>query len=88
MTDLFSESASPVSIKITQEDLPHVYDDAFTVKARRWGTFVSQDLQGADLVTSSSDDGCIAATRWYLKARQEGFTEEATRYDGTVESKL
>ena len=30
----------------------------------------------------------IAATRGYLKAKQEGFTEEATQYDGTVGGKL
>jgi len=48
------------------------YDDAFTVKRQRWGTFVSHDLKGAALITSLKEELCVAATRWYLKARQDG----------------
>jgi hypothetical protein len=70
------------------EDQQKTYDDAFTIKKQRWGTFVSHDLDGAALITSMTEEQCIAATRWYLKAGQEGFTEEATRYDGTVGGKL
>jgi len=70
------------------EDQQAIYDKAFTVRKQRWGTFVSRDLDGNGLITSLDEEGCIAATRWYLKARQEGFTEEATQYDGTVGGKL
>jgi hypothetical protein len=35
-----------------------------------------------------TEEECIRATRWYLKARQEGFTEQAATYDGVVGGKL
>lgn len=70
------------------EDQLTIYDDAFTVRKQRWGTFVSHDLNGNDLITSMDEQKCIAATRWYLKARQEGFTGDAIQYDGTVGGKL
>jgi hypothetical protein len=63
-------------------------DDCFYVKTHPWGTVQSYDAEGNGLVTSLTEDKCIAATRWYLKARQDGFTEESTRYDGTVGGKL
>ena len=80
----------PATISVIKEDLPKspVYEDAFTVKKQRWGTFVSHDLDGEALITSLTEERCIAATRWYLKARQEGFTEDVTQYDGTVGGKL
>lgn len=64
-----------------------IYDDAFTVTRQRWGTFVSRDLEGNGLVTSMSEEQCVAATRWYLKARQEGF-EDAKTYESVVGGKL
>ena len=81
----------PATVKVIKEEVEvpqeTIYDDAFTVKKQRWGTFVSHDLDGGALITSMDEDGCIAATRWYLKARQEGF-EEASVYEGTVGGKL
>ena len=79
---------NPDAINIIEEELPVVYDEAFTVKTQRWGTFVSHDLDGKALVTSLSKEGCINATRWYLKGRQEGFMEVTTQYEGTVTGKL
>lgn len=79
---------SPAPVKITQEDLPNVYDEAFTIKTQRWGTFVSQDLKGTNLVTSLSEGGCIASTRWYLKGLQEGFPETVAKYDSSAAGKL
>jgi hypothetical protein len=65
-----------------------VIDGAFFVRKQKWGTFVSYDLNEKELITSLTEETCIAATRWYLKARQDGFTEGATTYDGTVGGKL
>ena len=70
---------NPASIKINPDDLPHIYDEAFTMKEQRWGTFVSQNLQGANLITSLSGESCIASTRWYLKWCQEGSNLDVTR---------
>lgn len=63
------------------------YDDAFTVKKQRWGTYVSYDLEGNGLITSLTEEQCINATRWYLKEKQEGF-EDAKTYDSVVGGKL
>ena len=63
-------------------------DDAFTVDRAKWGTFRSYDTEGKALVTSLTEDDCINATRFYLKAQQEGFTGEVSNYDGTVGGKL
>lgn len=65
-----------------------IYDEAFTVKKQRWGTFVSYDLDGNGLITSLNEEGCIAATRWYLKAKQDGFEEVETKYESVVGGKL
>jgi len=43
---------------------------------------------GKQLVTSFTEDECIKATRFYLKGRQEGFSEPEVIHDGTVEGKL
>lgn len=63
-------------------------DDAFTVDKHRWGTWTSLDSEGNKLITSLTEESCIEATRCYLKWRQEGFTEEASSYDGVVDGKL
>jgi uncharacterized lipoprotein NlpE involved in copper resistance len=63
-------------------------DGCFTVDKARWGTWRSFDQEGKPIITSLTEEECIAATRWYLKQRQEGFTEQATTYDGVVGGKL
>ena len=65
-----------------------VIDGAFTVRKQKWGTYVSYAEDGTELITSLTEELCISATRWWLKARQDGFTENATTYDGTVGGKL
>lgn len=65
-----------------------MYDDAFNVDAKKWGTFTSYDAEGQALITSLTEEQCVSATRWYLKARQEGFTEEGSTYAGEVGGKL
>jgi len=62
-------------------------DEAFYVEKKRWGTYQSYDKEGTGLVTSLSEEQCISATRFYLKGRQEGFTESAT-YASKVDGKL
>jgi hypothetical protein len=64
-------------------------DEAFTVDKARWGTYRSYDKEGKGLVTSLTEEHCIAATRFYLKSLQEGgFTEEGATYNGEVTGKL
>lgn len=70
------------------EEQPTVHDESFTVRKQRWGTFVSYDLEGNGLITSLTEELCIAATRWYLKARQDGFEETAAKYESVVGGKL
>lgn len=78
----------PSTISIIQEDLPKVHDEAFTVKKQRWGTFDSYDLDGKNIITSLTEESCIAATRWYLKAKQDGFEDAVMKYESTVGGKL
>ena len=69
-------------------DDTHFIDEAFTVDKARWGTWRSFDRDGKELITSMTEEQCIAATRWYLKQRQEGLTDQASTYDGVVSGKL
>jgi hypothetical protein len=62
-------------------------DDAFYVDERKYGLWYSTDKEGNGLVTSLTEDSCISATRYFLKGRQEGFSESKT-YDGQVGGKL
>ena len=66
---------------------PDYIDDVFYVKKHRWGTWVSYDKQDKPIITSLTEEQCISATRFYLKGRQEGFSESQT-YEGTVGGKL
>ena len=64
-------------------------EPAFTVVKQRWGTFTSIDSDGNKLVTSMTEDQCVAATHFYLKGKQEGeFTGPEATYDGSVAGKL
>jgi len=78
----------PNTINIIKPEITNVYDETFTVKKQRWGTFVSYDLEGAPIITSMTEELCVEATRWYLKAKQDGFGETATKYESTVGGKL
>jgi len=66
------------------------YDETFVVKKQRWGTHVSYSLtDNQPLITSLTLEGCIAATRFYLKGQQEGWEGHQSRsYEGTVGGKL
>ena len=63
-------------------------DEAFTVDKARWGTWRSFDTEGKGIITSLTEEQCISATRWFLKQKQEGFTEGEPTYDSTVGGKL
>ena len=65
---------------------PKLIDDTFTVEKARF-LWHSKDKDGNGLVSALTEDACIKATRFYLKGRQEGFTE-TTKYEGTVGGKL
>jgi hypothetical protein len=62
-------------------------DDAFYVDEKKYGLWYSTDKEGNGLITSLTEESCISATRFYLKGRQEGFSESKT-YDGQVGGKL
>ena len=61
-------------------------DDAFYVEKARF-LWHSIDKEGNGLVSALTEESCISGTRFYLKGRQEGFTE-TTKYKGTVGGKL
>lgn len=62
-------------------------DDCFYVEQRNYGLWGSTNKDGNGLITSLTEDQCLSATRYYLKGRQEGFTESRT-YEGQVGGKL
>ena len=75
----------------TKLDTEHttLIDGAFTVDRHRWGTWVSLDADGVKLITSLTEEDCIAATRFYLKGLQEGWDDaNTTKHEGTVGGKL
>ncbi len=64
-------------------------DDAFYVEQKKYGLWQSHYPDGGGIITSLNEHQCVTATRWYLKAKQEGFDKsEAKTYDGTVGGKL
>lgn len=64
-------------------------DGCFTVDKARWGTWRSFDKDGKEIITSLTEEQCIAATRWYLKGLQEGFGDDnVVTHEGTVGGKL
>jgi len=67
-----------------------LYDDCFFVEEKKYGLWSSTDKEGNGIITSLTEEECVRATRWYLKAKQEGEfdkTEQKT-YSGEVGGKL
>ena len=62
-------------------------DDAFYLEQKKYGLWYSIDKEGNGLITSLTENSCISATRFYLKGRQEGFSESKS-YEGIVGGKL
>ncbi len=65
-----------------------IIDECFYVSKTRWGTWCSFDLQDNKIVTSLSEEQCIAATKFYLKGKQDGWGETSKTYEGIVGGKL
>ena len=65
-------------------------DDAFRVYKTKYGLWHSAAKDGEELVTAMTEQQCIDGTRFYLKGRQEGWSEDSSRVlnDGKVGGKL
>jgi hypothetical protein len=64
-----------------------LYDEAFYVEKTSWDSWKSYDKDGNALITSLTQQTCVATTRFYLKGKQEGW-EETKTYSGKVDGKL
>jgi hypothetical protein len=73
--------------KLMEYKVEQLYDDAFYVREKKYGLWYSTDREGNGLITSLTEQSCIQATRFYLKGRQEGFSESRS-YEGEVGGKL
>ena len=73
---------------MTKPEEQTLIDGCFSVMQQRWGTWISESKDGEKLITSATCALCVDATRWYLKARQEGFTDPSATYNGVVDGKL
>jgi hypothetical protein len=66
-----------------------LYDDAFYVEQKKWGTWQSYDKDGNGIITSLSEEETVRITRYYLKLKQENrLNEVETTYEGTVGGKI
>jgi hypothetical protein len=75
--------------KTSLKDMSALIDECFYIERQIWGTYVSFDKDGTPLVTSMDEEQCLNATRFYLKGRQEGFTEDNSKtYESSVGGKL
>ena len=63
-------------------------DDAFYVEENKYGLWNSKDKEGNGLVTALTEESCVSGTRFYLKGRQEGFSEPEKIHSGIVDGKL
>jgi len=64
-------------------------DEAFYVEQSNWKTWKSYDKDGKPLVTSLTTKDCVAATRYYLKLKQEGSLNDiGVSYSSVVDGKL
>jgi hypothetical protein len=83
-------SLTPSKIEIIEmtEENKELIDECFYCEEQRWGTWNSYDLERKCIITSLTKEECIRATRFYLKAKQEGKFENDKVYSGSVEGKL
>ena len=68
-------------------DEKKLIDDCFYIEKARWGVYHSYNKEEKRLITSLTEEGCINATRYYMKGLQEGFMEVIT-HQGSVDGKL
>jgi hypothetical protein len=67
---------------------PKLIDDAFYVEENKYGLWNSKDKEGNGLITALTEESCVSGTRFYLKGRQEGFSEPEKIHSGIVDGKL
>lgn len=81
---------TPIKIDIIEmtEENKELIDECFYVVQQKWGTWNSYDKEDKGIMTSLTKEQCIHATRFYLKAKQEGRFEHDKVYSGSVEGKL
>lgn len=66
-----------------------LYDDAFYLEQKKWGTWDSYTPEGKCIITSLTEEECINMTRFILKFRQENKHDEVeSTYSGEVTGKL
>ena len=64
-------------------------DDCFYVEQSAWKTWKSYDKDGTALITSLTSEACVAATRYYLKLKQENLLNEVeVSHSSVVDGKL
>ena len=69
--------------------MKELIDETFYVEQSNWKTWKSYDKDGKPLVTSLTSENCIAATRYYLKLKQEGSLNDiGVSYSSVVDGKL
>ena len=77
--------------KITQlpikMDEKNLIDDCFYIEKARWDVYHSYDKEQKRIITSLTEEGCINATRYYMKGIQEGF-DQVNTHRGSVDGKL
>ena len=61
-------------------DEKNLIDDCFYIEKARWDVYHSYDKEQKRIITSLTEEGCINATRYYLKSKQENkFRSESTK---------
>ena len=74
---------------MTNTNQLELIDDTFYTDKTEYGTWRSYDKDGHVLIISGTEEQCVAATRFYLKGKQEGWDSLAcTTYSGEVGGKL
>ena len=68
-------------------DEHELIDDCFYVEKSGF-LWHSTDKEGNGLVSALTEESCISGTRFYLKGRQEGFSEPEKVHEGAVGGKL
>jgi hypothetical protein len=64
-------------------------DDVFRVEETKYGAWKSYHIDGRCLIYALHKDGCVNATRFYLKGLQDGWDDSnTTKHEGTVGGKL
>jgi hypothetical protein len=89
-TETTTQENSKELEQLGSEDLKQkgeLIDNCFYIEQKKYGLWYSVDTDGKGLITSLTKEQCISATRFYLKGRQEGFSESKT-YEGKVGGKL